>query len=191
MRKIYFLLILPFVFGSCKQANNEIDRLEWSKNYIGALNSSNYQQAASFFSDSVRLNELVYKSAFSKKDYRALFQWDSVFSPTYKILDMQLKEDFVEMKVSKECKRILFLNEEPMITQERIYFNDKGIFSIDIVEYVAFNSDLWDRNRTELVSWTAEEFPDLDGFLYDQSLKGGLKLKEAIDRYQKAKVIKD
>ncbi|MEX0314662.1 MAG: hypothetical protein AB3N18_10825 [Allomuricauda sp.] len=191
MRKIYILLILPFVFGSCKQAKNEIDRLEWSKKYIEALNKSNYHQAASFFSDSVRLNELVYKSAFSKKDYRELFQWDSVFRPTYKILDIQLKEDFVEMKISKECKRILFLNEEPMITQERVYFNDEGIFSIDIVEYVVFNDSLWSENRAELVSWIAEKNPDLDGFLYDQSLKGGMKFKEAIDRFQEAKATKD
>ncbi|WP_435624609.1 hypothetical protein [Flagellimonas sp.] len=187
MYKIYLLWALLFAFLSCKQTDSTINKLEWSQNYIEALNSADYKKAASFFSDSVRLNELVYKSSFSKDQYHSLFQWDSVFKPTYKILDIQLKEEYVEMRVSKQCKRILFLNEEPMVTKEKVYFSDDGIYSIDIVEYIVFNETKWDKNRLELVSWTAEEYPELDGFLYDQSLKGGLKFKKAIERYQQAR----
>ncbi|MEM9363102.1 MAG: hypothetical protein AAGA43_10725 [Bacteroidota bacterium] len=191
MHKIYILWILFILFTSCKQGDNKIDKLEWSENYIQALNSGDYKKTASFFSDSIRLNELVYKSAYTKKKYHSLFQWDSVFKPKYEILDIQLKGEFVEMKVSKQCKRILFLNEEPIITKEKIYFNEDGIYSVDIVEYVVFNETKWEKNRAELVSWTAKEYPNLDGFLYDQSLKGGLKFKEAIDRYQEEKISKE
>ncbi|MCL6267244.1 hypothetical protein [Flagellimonas myxillae] len=186
MRKIFAIALLAILIGSCKEEQKEVGKVEMVKSYIDALNESNYNAVVSMFADSIRLNELVYKSTFSKEQYGNLFQWDSVFKPRYKILEIQLKEGVVEMRVSKQCKRIHFLNGEPIITREQVKFDANNIHSIDIVEYVVFNDSLWTKNRAELVSWTSNNHPELDNFLFDQSLEGGVKFKEAIDRYQQA-----
>lgn len=191
MQKIILILVVALLVFACGSKKQEPAELELVKKYIQALNQSDYPTVISLFKDSVRMNELVYKSTFSKQQYYSLFQWDSVFKPTYTIEEIQLMDRYVEMKVAKKCERILFLNEEPIVTKEQVYFDENGIKSVDIIEYIIFNDELWNTNREKLVTWTANNHPDIDGFLYDQSLEGGLKFKEAIHRFQKIDTVQN
>ncbi|MCL6274804.1 hypothetical protein M3P19_12350 [Muricauda sp. 2012CJ35-5] len=191
MQKIILILVVVLLAFSCGSKKQEPAELKLVKKYIQALNQSDYSTVISLFKDSVRMNELVYKSTFSKQQYYSLFQWDSVFKPTYTIEEIQWMDGYVEMKVAKKCERILFLNEEPIVTKEQVYFDEKGIKSVDIIEYIIFNDELWNTNREKLVTWTANNHPDIDGFLYDQSLEGGLKFKEAIYRFQKIDTVQN
>ncbi|MEO0900516.1 MAG: hypothetical protein AAFY00_00350, partial [Bacteroidota bacterium] len=77
----------------------------------------------------------------------------------------------------------LFLNGEPIITQETITFNKGKIDSVVIDEYLVFNAKRWDSVRTNLVNFVDQNHKELDGFLYDQTVEGAIKYTKAIDLY--------
>ncbi|SNZ01113.1 hypothetical protein [Flagellimonas pacifica] len=187
MNKILILLCVIILVISCREKKSKINKVQIVENYIEALNEGSYNMIIQSFLDSVRLNEQVYKSTFSKEDYLSLFQWDSTFAPKYEILEIAQKGEDVEMKVSKECTRILFLNEEPIVTREVVKFKNDQIYSITITDYEVFNGEKWSDNRADLVSWVKANNPELDGFLVDQSKKGALNYLKAMDLYQNNK----
>lgn len=187
MNKVLILLCIAIIAISCDEKKSKVDKVQIVEDYIEALNKGNHGIVIRSFLDSVRLNEMDYKSVFSKEDYYILFQWDSTFAPKYQILDMAQKGEDIEMKVSKECTRILFLNEEPVITKELVKFKSNKIYSITITDYEVFNDGKWGGNRTGLVSWIKANHPELDGFLIDQSKQGALNYLKAIDLYQNNK----
>ncbi len=106
MKKVLLIVPIVFLWISCHHSTKVVNKVEVVKEYINALNESNYDGIVSLFKDSVRMKELVYSSVFSKKEYYQLFQWDSTFHPTYKILEIKEENGLVRMTVSKECPRI-------------------------------------------------------------------------------------
>jgi len=186
-KKIAVLIFCIAVAISCGQKRKKIDKAQIAEDYIDALNASDYNQVVGLFLDSIRFNEMDYKRTFTKKDYHSLFQWDSVFAPKYRILDLREDGDDLYLKVSKECDRILFLQDSPFITHEIMKIKQGAIQSIDIVEYVDFNDSLWAANRESLVSWIDEHHPELDGFIYDQTKQGALKFQKAMELYRNKK----
>ncbi len=188
MNKVLILLCVIILAISCHEKKSKINKVQIVENYIEALNEGSYNTIIQSFLDSIRLNEQAYKSAFSKVDYLSLFQWDSTFAPKYQILDIEQKGEDVEMKVSKKCTRILFLNKEPIITKELVEFKGNKIYGITITDYEVFNNGKWSGNRANLVSWIKTHYPELDGFLIDQSKQGALNYLKAIDLYQNNKM---
>lgn len=186
-KKIAVLVCCILMAISCKQGKKEIDKLQIAENYISALNASDYNQVAGLFLDSIRFNEMDYKRTFFKEDYHTLFQWDSVFGPKYRIVDVREHANNLHLKVSKECDRILFLHEKPFVTNEIMKIKDGAIHSIDIVEYVDFNDSLWAAKRENLVSWIDKHYPELNGFIHDQTKEGAIKFQKAIDFYRNRK----
>ncbi|SFB87024.1 hypothetical protein SAMN04487891_103144 [Flagellimonas taeanensis] len=183
-KKLAIFTLCVLMAMSCQQKNKEIDKVKIVNDYIDALNASDYDKVAGLFRDSIRLREMDYVSAFSKEGYHSLFQWDSTFHPKYEILDVKSDGNEVRMKVSKQCERILFLNEEPIITQEVVKFDGDAIQSIDIVEYVVFNDSLWSAKRADLMAWIENHHPELNGFIYDQTKQGALNYLKAMALYK-------
>lgn len=183
-KKLAVFALCILMAMSCQQKNKGIDKVKIVNDYIDALNVSDYEKVTGLFRDSIRLKEMDYVSAFSKEAYHSLFQWDSTFGPKYQILDIRSDGDGVRMKVSKQCERILFLNEEPIITQEVVKFDGDAIQSIDIVEYVVFNDSLWSAKREDLVSWIEDHHPDLNGFIHDQTKQGAMNYRKAMALYR-------
>lgn len=187
MKKVVALFFCLVVAVSCMHHNKEIDKAQIAENYISALNNSDYTKVAEMFLDSIRFNEMDYMRTFTKEGYRDLIQWDSVFHPTYQILDRKEMGDEIHLKVSKTCDRIMFLQGEPFISREVIKFKEGSIYSIDIVDYVDFNDSLWIANREDLVSWIGEHHPELNGFIYDQTKKGAINYLKAMELYRSSK----
>ncbi|MEQ9442629.1 MAG: hypothetical protein RIG62_26550 [Cyclobacteriaceae bacterium] len=187
IKKRLLFISIAFLGLSCQQASKPVSHVAAAKEYIQVLNESDYEGVISLFKDSIRMKELVYSSVFSREEYYQLFQWDSVFHPTYQILDIKEENDGVRMTVSKECTRIRFLNEAPNVTDERLTFEQGKITHVEILNYIVFNEATWEKNRADLVQWVEREHPALDGFLYDQTKKGALKYLKAINLYQESK----
>ena len=183
-KKIAICISLIIIAISCRSKNEQIDRIKIAEKYIHALNASDYHQLAGLFKDSIRFNEMDYIRTFAKEDYHTLFQWDSIFNPTYKILEVREEGDALHLKISKECDRILFLLEEPFITREIMTITENKIQRIDIIEYVDFNDAVWSDNRKDLVSWIDQHNPELNGFIYDQTKEGALKFQKAMELYK-------
>ena len=135
----------------------------------------------------IRESEDDYEENFSEKGYIEWLNWDSVFDPTYKILEIEKENETVKAKISKMDKRIFFLHEEPMVWNEIIRFDNNKIISVERIQYEVFNVAKFLKNRDGLVSWIDENHPELNGFLNAQTKSVGMKYLKAIELYQSKK----
>jgi ketosteroid isomerase-like protein len=191
MNKTTVLLLLTIGIISCKTSEKEFDKLEIAKNYFVALDASNSSKMKDLLSDSLitTIPKYEYEVRYSKNDYVGNWlKWDSVFEPTYKVLEMNLENETLKAKVSKTDKRILFFMHKPFMTNYIIRFQNDKIASIE-EEYLNFDESTWGKNRSELLNWTKENHPELnlDRFINIQTESGGKKLLKAIELYKDQK----
>ncbi|WP_091407995.1 hypothetical protein [Aquimarina amphilecti] len=154
--------------------------------FYNQLNHSNYSELSEFIGDSIKMIEGDYTMNYSKNDYYKFFQWDSVFTPKYEILAIKETDNKVEIKVSKICSRIKFLNQKPIISKEVIEIKNQKIYKIRNVE---MDSDfkLWNTKKNEMVPWIKKNHPQLDGFINDQTKTGAENYLKAIALYKEYK----
>ncbi len=190
MHKILIpFLLLTLGFISCKKSEKEIDKLEIAKHYYKALDNSDVSEMITLLGDSVviRENEDNYEERFSKKGYIEWLEWDSVFEPTYNILEIEKEGETVKAKISKIDKRIFFLTEEPIVWNEIIHFDTTKIIKVERVKYEVFDIPKFIKNRDGLTHWIDKNHPELSGFLYPQIKSVGKKYLKAIEVYKKQK----
>ena len=188
-KTVNLTLLLLIGFICCKNSRKEIDKLEIAKNYYKALDSSDDLKITLLLTDSLVTKETKYdyEQIFSLKEYIEWLKWDAVFEPSYEILQMEQEDEIVKAKISKIDKRISFLHQEPIVTNQIIRFDNDKIISIETTEYVIFNDSTFVKNRDGIVSWIDENHPELNGFIHDQTETGGLKYLKAIDLYKNKK----
>jgi len=116
------LSIGVFLLSNCARKNSSTQLVE---NYYHKLNQSNYLALSEFIGDSITISEGDYDMKYSKDDYYTFFQWDSVFSPKYKVLEIKEIDNKLAVSVSKTCTRIQFLNQKPIISKEIIDLDQK------------------------------------------------------------------
>lgn len=188
-KTIVILLLSTIAVTSCKNLEREFDKLEIAKNYYDVLDKSNVSGIKSLLTDSILTKETNYnyEQTFSKKEYLEWLKWDSVFEPTYKIIEIRQENGTVKAKISKTDKRISFLHKEPIVTDQIIRFDGTKITSIETTKYVIFNDSIFVKNRDELLSWVDKNHPELNGFINDQTKSGGIKYLKAIELYENKK----
>lgn len=179
--RIIWAISLLLTLGACQSFQKE----QLARDYYQALDESDFERIAQLQFDSIRVSEGPFTTTYSVEDYVTWLQWDSVFQPTYEVLDAQVVDDAVELTVSKVCQRIQFLNDGPMVSKERMQFKDGKIYELQIQEFTSFNGERWNSQREKLVNWVKANHPELDGFINDQTLQGGLNYLKAIDLYSK------
>lgn len=188
-RMLIISLILSLGLVSCKSSEKTIDKLQIAEKYFLALDESNSSKMKELVMDNLitEIPEYEYKVRYSKNDYVGKWlKWDSVFEPTYKVIEMNLNNGIVKAKISKVDKRILFFMQKPFLTNEILKFKDDKIASIE-TEYLNFDEETWGKNRNQLLSWVSENHPELDGFINDQTEAGGKKFLKALELYEKKK----
>ncbi len=190
-RILIIFLILLVGLVSCKNSEKTIDRLLIAENYFVALDESNSAKMEDLLADSliITIPKYEYKVRYSKNDYlRNWLKWDSVFEPTYKVLEMNMENGTVKANVSKSDKRIIFFMGKPFVTNEILRFKDDKIIELE-TEYINFDEKTWGKNRTELLNWTKENHPELnlDLNINMQTESGGKKFLKAIERYENEK----
>lgn len=188
MKKLYFMrfnliVALLITIASCTSQKKESDKIQVVRNFHKGLNDADHKLVATVLYDSITIKENISTSTFTKSDYQNWLAWDAVFKPTYKLIEIIEKDGKVITKISKECKRTLFLNGEPVITKEVFEFNDGKITSLEILEHIVFHDEKWNAKKELFVSWIDENHPELNGFIYDQTKKGGENYLKAITLY--------
>ncbi|MAX71010.1 MAG: hypothetical protein CL868_00130 [Cytophagaceae bacterium] len=187
MKKI-ILIILAIITLNCKNTVSENENLNIAKQYYKALDDSDGSLMNLLIADSLttHMTEYNYTEVFSKKRYvEDWLKWDSVFNPTYKILDIVEDNENVKVKFSKVDERILFLHHQPIITIEEITFLNGKLTKIEST-YDIFNVEKFSKNVEDLVNWINDNHPELNGFLHDQTKSGGIKYLKAIELYKKS-----
>jgi hypothetical protein len=182
------IMLLMFLVGltGCVDTKPQIDKLQIAKQYYQALDQSDGSTMRGLLTDSLvtAIPAYDYEQVFLSDDYIGNWlKWDSVFEPTYEILEIDLVNGSVKATISKRDKRILFLLEEPFQTIETLRFRNNQIARVE-TEYVNFKEALWEKNKNELLEWITVNHPELDGFIYDQTESGGMKFLKAIELYQ-------
>ncbi|MBL7471211.1 hypothetical protein [Robertkochia sediminum] len=154
--------------------------------YYEVLDQSDISGIETLLTDSLltKETEYDYEQTFSKEEYMEWLKWDSVFEPTYKILEIAQVNGTVTAKISKTDRRISFLHNEPIVTDQVIRFDKDKIISIETTKYVIFNDSTFVKNRDKLLNWIDENHPELNGFIYDQTKTGGLKYLKAIELFE-------
>ncbi|KAA3624206.1 MAG: hypothetical protein DWQ02_23375 [Bacteroidetes bacterium] len=171
---------------SCDNSEKKVDQLAIANDYYKALDNSDDSLMTQLLTDSLltKETEYDYEQTFKLKEYIEWMKWDAVFDPNYEILQIFQEGEVVKAKISKIDKRILFLHEEPIVTNQILRFNNDKIVSIETTKYVFFNDSLFIKNRDTLVSWVDKNHPELNGFLHDQTEAGGMKYLKAIELYK-------
>ncbi|MDR5589092.1 hypothetical protein [Christiangramia sp. SM2212] len=184
MNKLFYLWVfITLGLISCKSTVKDVDRVELTRQYFHTLNNSESLPDYAWLSDSLKVIEGGYDQDYSRRSYKEFLKWDSVFKPEYEILEIKQENDLVKAKVSKIDKRIAFLQNEEFITNQIFKFRNGRINTIKI-EYLNFNETVWEKNKTQLLSWIDENHPELHGFIYDQTASGGERFLRAIELYE-------
>ena len=157
-----------------------------AREYYNAMDKSDYAKLPDLIKDSLTTKEIDYTTTFSIEQYIEIMKWDAVFEPEYRILEIMQEENTVKTKISKIDKRILFLHEKPIITREIVRFENDKISSVEIVSYEVFDDGIFSTNRSKLLNWIDANHPELNGFLTDQTEKGGMNYLRALELYQAA-----
>jgi len=181
-----FLLLITIGITSCKNSEKELDKLEIAKKYYVSINNSNPSETTELITESFTTIDDGFEQKYSGNEYAEWVKWDSVFQPTYEILEIGQENGTVKAKISKIDKRISFLHHEPIITNEIIQFEGNRIKNINRTS-ASFNVEKFVKNRDELVNWITENQPELNGFLNDQTKSGGMNYLKAIELYRNKK----
>ena len=183
-----YLWAASLLFALACQPNTDADPLaQATRDYYAALETSDLVRIGELVYDSVRVLEGEYTSVYAVADYESWLDWDSIFHPTYEILDLAVEDSVVDVEVAKRCTRITFLNnEEPLVTRERLTFREGQLFRSEILDYVEFDNEAWVARREALVAWAAKNHPELNGFIHDQTQQGGVNYLKALALYQTA-----
>ena len=184
MNKTLVLIALTLGLISCKSAENKVDKLQIARHYYKILNRSEGSDISLILNEGFTTKDDGFEHKYHPTEYVNWLKWDAVFEPTYKILSIKQENGMVRARISKIDKRILFLHKEPIVTEEMIRFDKNKISSIER-NSVVFNVAIFIKNRDELVTWIKENFPELDGFLNDQTEFGGMTYLKAIEIYKR------
>ena len=189
IKSIILSLLIIIGFISCKSSEKEIDTLEIANKYYKALDQSDHSEMAHLLTDSLvtKETEYNYEQTFSRNEYSEWLKWDSVFDPTYEILEIEQENGVVKASVSKMDKRIAFLHKEPIVTHQVIRFDGDKIVSIETTQYLVFNDSVFVQNRDDLLNWIDTNHPELNGFINDQTAYGGMRYLKAIELYSNKK----
>ena len=185
-KTIVILLLLTIGIISCKNPEKESDKLEIAEKFYIAIDNSNPSKATELITERFTTIDDGFEQNYSGNEYAEWVKWDSVFQPNYEILKIEKENGIVKAKISKTDKRISFLHHEPIITDEIIQFEGNKIKNIKRTSAL-FNVEEFVKNRDELVNWIAENQPELNGFLNDQTKSGGLNYLKAIELYKNKK----
>lgn len=181
LRILLFTTLLCLI--SCRASEKPISHKRILEQYISALNESNFERVSGCVSDSLRVEELDFLLSDNMEDFYRMFQWDSVFNPHFELIDMQENDQGLQITVSKRCRRIQYLLDTALITRGRLEIAEGKIIQFQTYDFLNMDFSKWESRRDTLVAWIGVNHPELNGFQFDQSIRGGQNYLKAIDLY--------
>ena len=184
MKKILFVFIL-IAAASCTKKSTHTEQVTA---YYEGFKNSDYHQIKRTIADSLTIVEGDYTMAFTPESFYQQFKWDSVFKPVYEVVTLKNEDDHVVAMVSVHSLRFEFLKNNPLTCQHKFHFTSGKITSIENLDCVDANWEIWQQERDSLVSWVKVNHPELDGFINDLSMKGAKDYLDAIKLYRERQV---
>lgn len=181
MRTATYTTLLLLVISAC--SSKETSHIATVKNYYSGFNNGDYKLIETQLSDSLTITEGDYVMNFTPETFETHFKWDSVFVPQVKIINIEQQENDLLVTISASSKRFEFLRNNPLVTKHLVHFTNGKISRIDNVDFINTDWKLWTEQKKGLTQWIVNNHKELDGFMIDQTLQGGLNYLKAIDLY--------
>jgi len=122
---------------------------------------------------------------YSRKGFYEFFKWDSVFKPTYKLIDLKVEDDYIISTVSQSNIRNQFLHNNPLTFEQKTQFKANKIHKVETIDYIDVNWQTWETEKVKLINWIKKNHPELDGCVNDMTMKGAKNYVKAIEVYTK------
>lgn len=187
MKKTAYIIVLIAISFGCNNGKAKLSNNEIIEGYVNGLNQSDFKQIEAYISDSLTTSEGGFILTNSKSKYYTHFKWDSVFQPRYKIIQSNtISDDTTEITISKFCKRIEYLHDSATVYGALFVVKKNKICLIDNHKLIVFDTLKWEHRRDTLVSWININYPELTGFVYDQTPIGAQNYLKAINLFLSA-----
>ncbi len=154
--------------------------------YYAGFNAGDFSQIQSVVADSFTNISEGYITHQSLKDQYIMFQWDSVFVPSYSISDVEVLDAGIKAMVSSSSKRYAFLEHNPLTCEMTFAIADGVLNQLTVGECPGSDWDAWSARRDTLVAWVDIHHPELSGFIHDLTKEGAENYMQAISLYEHA-----
>lgn len=185
MKNYIILLSLSFFLAGC--SNEKSTPFETVTKYYDALHSSDYSQIRILINDSLTIVDGEYATTYSQNSFYEQFKWDSIFQPTYEVVEIADVNNQMIATVASYSLRYEFLKNNPLTCKYKISLNSGKISKIEAIDFVGADWKAWQKERDSLVIWINNNHPELDGFIHDLTMNGAINYLKAIELYENSK----
>lgn len=182
-----YCILLAFVSLSSGCNTQKKSPSETVTKYYDAFDASDFERLRTLLDDSLTIIEGQYATTYSHSSFYEQFKWDSIFQPTYKVVEITEENNQVIATVASSSLRYEFLKNNPLTGRYRLSFNSGKISKVEILDYIDANWEIWQMERDSLVNWVSINHPELDGFIHDLSMNGAINYLKAIELYEDRK----
>lgn len=180
MQRIICLFLLIISVGCTKKSTPS----EQIKTYYEGFKNGDYITVKRTLADSLITVEGDYTTAFSRGSYYEQFKWDSVFKPVYKLVGIENQGEHPIATVAVHSSKFEFLKNNPLTIRHKFYFKSGKIAKIETLDFIDFNGEAWEKEKKALMDWVKLNHPELDGFIYDLTMKGAIDYVHAMELYK-------
>lgn len=185
MKKYLILFFLSTLLTGC--ATQRLTSPELVTEYYEGFNAADYNRISTVIADSITIVEGEYVMPYSQESFYEQFKWDSVFQPTFKVLELENQDKQIIATVESSSKRYRFLKNDPLTCRFLISFDSNKIAKLEAIDFLDTDWAVWSAERDSLVSWTSRNHPELDGFIHDMTMQGAINYLKAIELYENRK----
>ncbi|MFP2994787.1 hypothetical protein ABN763_02705 [Spongiivirga sp. MCCC 1A20706] len=182
MKKIVLLLVSLYFMVGCTDA--KLNHQDTITAYYNARNKLDFNELKTLVNDSITIISGDYVMPYNTKGFYEVFKWDSIFKPSYKLVELEEKSNQVIANVKINSVRNTFLKNSDMTCQYRISFSSGKISKIEELNCTNVDWNTWRQGVDSLTSWIKKHHPELDGFINDMTMNGAENYLKAIELYQ-------
>lgn len=186
MKNTFLTLFILFFFAGC--SDQKLTHQETVTKYFNARDASDFKELKKVINDSITITAGDYVMQYDQNSFYEQFKWDSVFRPSYKIVESKEKNNQMIVTVAQDNVRNKFLKNNPLVCQFKISFTSGKISRLEELECISTDWNIWQKERDSLVSWINKNHPELDGFINDMTMSGSIDYLKAIELYTNDKI---
>lgn len=182
IKNTFFILFVIGLLFSCD--NEALSRKETVNTFYKAFDSGDFDKIKAVIHDSITIVSGDFVMPFNKTSFKEFYKWDSIFKPSYEILELAEENDHLIATISQKNIRNAFLKNNPLKLNVKISFTSGKITKLEELDYIDVNWKEWNQEKDSLVNWIKLNHPKLDGFVNDMTMTGAKNYLKAIELYE-------
>ncbi|WP_396632447.1 hypothetical protein [Maribacter sp. R86514] len=182
MKNTFLILFVTGLLFGC--GNKKLSRKETVTIYYKAFDSGDFEKLKTVIHDSITLISGDFVMPFDKDSFNEFYKWDSIFKPSYEILELVEDNDHLIATISQKNIRNTFLKNNPLKFNVKVSFTAGKITKLEELDYIGVNWKNWNQQKDSLVNYIKTNHPDLDGFVNNMTMTGAMNYLKAIELYE-------